>query len=179
MPEPRVLWPRFPNRQDFSLSSAANQWHGLGIRISVHIKERSMTSKCLSALLILALGLAFAKPAHAQQQCLPCGQVGPNTGPIIAAIVVTLAAVVIITVVIVHESAKKRTITGCVISGANGMTLTDEKDNRVYALSGNTAGITPGDRVKLHGKKRKSKGPDKMLLWEARDVARDFGVCQP
>jgi hypothetical protein len=137
-------------------------------------------SKRLSALVILALGLALAKPAQAQQQqCFPCGQIGPNTGPIIAAIVVTAAAVVIITVVVIHESTKKRTITGCVSSGANGMTVTDEKDKRTYVLSGNTAGITAGDRMRLHGKKIKSKGPDKTLVWEARDVARDFGVCQP
>ena len=59
------------------------------------------------------------------------------------------------------------------------MTITDEKDKQVYALSGNTAGIKPGDRMKLQGKKVKSKGADKTLVWEAKAVPKDFGVCEP
>ena len=136
-----------------------------------------MTSKFFSRLLILVFGLALAKPTRAQQ-CLPCGQIGPNTGPIIAAIVATAAAVVIVTVVVIHES-KKRTITGCVNSGANGMTLTNEKDTQIYALLGDTTGVKPGDRIKLQGKKVKAKGPDKALVWKATKVTKDFGVCQP
>lgn len=59
------------------------------------------------------------------------------------------------------------------------MTLTDEKDQQIYALSSNTEGIKPGDRMKLHGKRVKSKSPDKMLVWETKDVVKDYGVCQP
>jgi hypothetical protein len=139
--------------------------------------EHRMTSKYFSRLLILVFGLALAKPTQAQQ-CLPCGQVGPNTGPIIAAIVATAAAVVIVTVVVIHET-KKRTITGCVNSGANGMTLTNEKDTQIYALSGDATGVKVGDRIKLQGKKVKAKGPDNALVWKATKVTKDFGVCQP
>jgi hypothetical protein len=140
----------------------------------LNIMEHRMTSKYLSRLLILVFGLALAKPAQAQD-----GPIGPSAGPIIAAIVVTAAAVVIVTVVVIHESTKKRTITGCVNSGANGMTLTNEKDTQIYALSGDTTGIKAGDRIKLQGKKVKAKGPDKALVWKATKVTKDFGVCQP
>jgi len=34
------------------------------------------------------------------------------------------------------------------------MSVTDEKDKRIYALSGNTTDIKPGDRVTLRGKKK-------------------------
>ncbi len=88
------------------------------------------------------------------------------------------AFVVVVTVVAVHYS-KKPSVTGCVTSGANGMNITDEKDKQVYSLSGNTADIKPGDRMKLHGRKLKSKGADKTLVWEAKEVTKDFGVCQP
>jgi hypothetical protein len=104
---------------------------------------------------------------------------GVTTGDVIGIIVVAVAVVAVIVIVVVHESTKKRTITGCVSSGPNGMTVTDEKDSQIYALSGNTVGITPGDRMKLQGKKIKLKGPDKKLVWEARSVAKDFGACQP
>jgi hypothetical protein len=59
------------------------------------------------------------------------------------------------------------------------MTVTDEKDKQTYALSGNTSSIKPGDRMKLQGKKVKSKGADKTPVWETKAVAKDFGVCQP
>jgi hypothetical protein len=59
------------------------------------------------------------------------------------------------------------------------MSLSDEKDKRVYVLSGDTAGIKPGDRMKLKGKKVKLPGPEKTVGWEATKVAKDFGVCQP
>ena len=58
------------------------------------------------------------------------------------------------------------------------MTVTDEEDRKEDLLSGDTADIKPGDRMKLQGKKVKPKGPDKTLDWEAKKVTKDFGVCQ-
>jgi hypothetical protein len=134
-----------------------------------------MTPKYFSGVLIIALGLALARPTSAQQ-CFPCGQIGPSTGPIIAAIVGVAAALIVATVVVIHYS-KKRAITGCVNTGANGMTVTDEKDKEIYALSGDATGVKAGDRMKFQGKKVKSKGPDKTLVWETKKVAKDFGAC--
>jgi hypothetical protein len=123
--------------------------------------------------LIVVLSVVLATPAEAQS-----GKI-VNTGQIVAAIVGVAAALVVVTVVIIHESSKKRTITGCVNSEENGMSVTDEKDKRIYALSGNTAGIKPGDRITLQGKKVRPKGSDKTLVWEAKRVTKDFGACQP
>ena len=135
-----------------------------------------MTSKCAwRGVLIVVLGLALAKPAEAQ---FINGQIGPSAGPIVAGIVGTAAALVVVTVLVIHYS-KKRAITGCVVSGQSGMTLIDEKDKQIYMLSGDTTGIKPGDRMKLKGKKVKPTGPDKTLVWDASEVSRDFGVCQP
>jgi hypothetical protein len=61
---------------------------------------------------------------------------------------------------------KKRTITGCVRPGQNGMIVSDEKDKLVYRLSGDTTGAKPGDRIRLQGKKVKSS-PDKPIEWKA------------
>jgi hypothetical protein len=103
----------------------------------------------------------------------------PSGGAIVGAIAGAAAALVIVAVVVIHESSKKRTITGCVNSGENGMSVTDDKDKQTYTLSGNTAGIKTGDRITLQGKKVKPKGTDKTLTWEAKNVTKDFGVCQP
>jgi hypothetical protein len=132
------------------------------------------------AFVILGSCFVLCMPTRAQAQLGavngPIG--GITTGEAVGAIVAAAAVVVVVVVVAVHYS-KKRTITGCVNTGANGMTIADEKDHQIYMLSSNTEGIKPGDRVKLHGKRVKSKGPDKKLLWETKNVARDYGLCQP
>jgi hypothetical protein len=124
--------------------------------------------------LIVALCVALAIPARAQPYSFK--NLGNN---VIIAIVAVSAALVVITVVVVHESRKKRTVTGCVASGTNGMSVTDEKDKRIYALSGNTADIKPGDRVTLQGKKAKPKDASTPLDWEVNKETKDFGACQP
>jgi hypothetical protein len=132
-----------------------------------------MISKCLSGVLIVALTFALYMPADAQSS----GKIVSN-GTIAGAIVGVVAGVVVITIVTIHYS-KKRTITGCVNSDVNGMTVTDEKDKQTYALSGDETGIKPGDRVRLQGKKVKSTGTHKPLEWETSKVAKDLGACQP
>jgi hypothetical protein len=125
-------------------------------------------------ILIVVLSVALATPARAQSG----GKIGPSNGTIVGAIVGVAAALVVVAVVAIHYS-RKRAITGCVNSAGSGMTVTDEKDKQIYTLSGNTTSIKPGDRMKLQGKKVKSKGADKTLVWEAKAVTKDFGVCQP
>jgi hypothetical protein len=124
--------------------------------------------------LIIVLSVVLSIPARAQSGG-PIGYNGPIVGPIVAVGV----ALVVITVVIVHEARKKRIATGCVALGENGMSMTDEKDKRVYALSGNTAGIRHGDRVTLQGKKANPKDANAPLAWEVRKETKDFGTCQP
>jgi hypothetical protein len=131
-----------------------------------------MTPRCVSGILIIALMVSLATPARADT-------LKTDEHEIVAGIVGAVAAVVVVVVLVIHYSTKKRAITGCVVSGANGMSVTDEKDGQVYALSGNTMGIKAGDRMKLHGKRLKSKGPDKTPIWEATEVTKDFGVCHP
>ncbi len=141
-----------------------------------------MTQKTFWRVVVI-LGSCFAlcMPAEAQAPSTgpnnsPIG--GVTTGDIVGAIVAAAAVVVVVVIVSVHYS-KKRTITGCVNTVANGMTIADEKDHQIYALSSNTDGIKPGDRVKLHGKRVKPKSPDQKLIWETKNVVRDYGVCQP
>jgi hypothetical protein len=87
-----------------------------------------------------------------------------SNGTIAGVIVGVVAAVVIVAYVVIHESSKKRSITGCVTPAENGMSVTDEKDKRYYALSGDTADIKPGDRMTLQGKKIKPKDVGKPLV---------------
>jgi len=136
-------------------------------------KENTLAQKCLSrGVLIVALCVVLATPAGAQQNLRDMGR------NIVIGIVAVTAAVVVITVVIVHESRKKRRITGCVNSGENGMSVTDEKDKGIYTLTGETSGIKPGNRVTLQGKNVKPKGDNKPLTWEVSKETKDFGACR-
>jgi len=134
-----------------------------------------VTSKYLwCGVLIVALGLTLSTTAEAQAG----GSKIVSNGTIAGVIVGVLAAVVIVAYVVIHESSKKRSITGCVIQGASGMSVTDEKDKRSYALSGNTGDIKPGDRVTLQGKKIKPKDAGRPVVWETKTLSKDFGSCQ-
>jgi hypothetical protein len=123
---------------------------------------------------IVAFCVILAMPARAADETLH-----DQARNAVIGIVAVAAALAVIIVVVVHESRKKSTVTGCVISGANGMSVTDEKDKRIYALSGNTADVKLGDRVALRGKKAKPKNANAPLAWEVSKETRDFGVCQP
>ena len=117
----------------------------------------------------MSLWVALSPSAEAQDKIV-------SNGTIVGVIVGVVAAVAYVAI---HESSKKRSITGCVIPADNGMSMTDEKDNRSYPLSGNTGDIKPGDRMTLQGKKIKQKDTGKPVLWETRAISKDFGVCQP
>ncbi|MGA9355106.1 MAG: hypothetical protein WBV46_15545 [Terriglobales bacterium] len=131
-----------------------------------------MNARFLSKALTIVLSLALATPAPAKSLQSTAGEIEVGIGAAAAAVVV------VVIIVAVHYS-KKRSITGCVASVGNGMTVTDENSKRVYALSGNTLGVKPGERMKLNGQKTKSQGPETILGWEATKVNKDFGVCQP
>ena len=118
--------------------------------------------------LIVVLCITLAAPARAS---------GFDTlgREIVAGIVLVSVAIgVAVTFLILHQKGKHRTITGCVAAGPTGVTLKDEKDKQVYALSGNQLGIKPGDRMTVEGKKKKS---DNARVFEANRVTKDFGVC--
>lgn len=122
--------------------------------------------------LIIVLCVALSAPARANTSLKTAAT------EIVIGIVAVAAATTVLVVVLIHKS-KKSAITGCVNPGESGLTITDEKDKQTYALSGNTVAIQPGSRMKLQGKKVKSKAGDKTLVWETKTVAKDFGACQP
>ena len=164
----------FKIKKALSLNSAANQRHRPRIHNSVHIRENIVIRKSLGrVVLIVVISIALAAPAKADN-------LDNAARNIVIGIVVVVAAIVVVAIVLVrHEAGKDRTITGCVSSAGSGLTIADENDKQIYALAGNTVGITPGDRMKLKGKKVKSKGPNHTYVLVATKVTKDFGVCQP
>ena len=139
-------------------------------------------TKCLSAILILALVLLLCVPAGAQA---PIGTIPPgtnfggvSTGEIAGIVAGVVVSAVVVAVVLFRHSAKSRTITGCVVAAQNGFTVANEKDQRIYALSGNIAAVKPGERMRLQGHKI-DPSADTTLGWQVSQVQKDYGACQP
>jgi hypothetical protein len=120
--------------------------------------------------LIAVLCVALATPGRAETITAARDQL------VIGIVVVGAAIGVGVTLLILHEKRKNNTLTGCVGSVPGGMNVTDEKDKRVYALSGNPPGLKAGDRMTLEGR-RKNGG--NALVFEARGVTKDLGACPP
>jgi hypothetical protein len=103
----------------------------------------------------------------------------PTKGQVDGAVAGIVVGIVATTAVVVYLLMRKPTITGCVTSGQNGMTLTAENGTHPYALAGNTAGVTPGNRMKLAGKKEKSTANSSPVVWDTEKVSKDYGACRP
>jgi hypothetical protein len=122
----------------------------------------------LAVIFVLCLALANETKADSLK----------TTGELaVVAIVAVSAAVVVVTVLAITQ-ARGRTITGCVKPGESGMLVTNERDKQVYVVSGDTEGVNPGERLSLTGKRIKSSSGT-TLVWETKNIHKNFGSCQP
>jgi hypothetical protein len=94
---------------------------------------------------------------------------------IVAAIVgVSVGIGVLVAVLIVRHNSKQNKITGCIGSGTKGLSVTDERDQRVYTLSGDVVGIKTGERMTLLGRRNHAA-----MVFQAQAVSTDLGACRP
>jgi hypothetical protein len=122
------------------------------------------------AVLVAFLSVALARPARADSL------ENAAIAVVVGIVIVTATVAVVVAVLVLRHKHREVQITGCVGPGAKGMRLKDERDKRIYDLSGDTAGIKVGDRVSLEGKRTHS---GTSLVFETQRVARDFGACRP
>jgi len=87
------------------------------------------------------------------------------------------AAVAVIVVVAVEVSNGHHTLSGCVISGPNGLELQTSESKR-YALEGDASSIKVGDRVKIHGSRvKKTKDTAGDQVYRVEKLKKDYGPC--
>jgi hypothetical protein len=122
---------------------------------------------------VLALCLLLALPALPQTG----GQIGPSKGEIVGIIVGAAAAITGVGFLIYHETHKHPSITGCVATVADGLILQNEKDKKVYALSGDSAALRAGERFTLRGKKIKDSSGKPSF--QVEKLIKDYGTCNP
>jgi hypothetical protein len=139
-------------------------------------------TKILSGVLIVALVFVFCLPAEAQRPNTVAPSAphigGISNGEIIGIVVPVVVLGVVVAVVAFHHSARQRKITGCVAASPNGLTVNNERDNRVYALTGDTSGVKPDERMSLQGHKINPDGGNP-LSWQVSQIQKDYGACEP
>jgi len=133
---------------------------------------RRIRSSGHCAVTILAVCISLASPIPLE--CEPSSQIGASKGELIGGTVGIGAAIAgtVVAVVIIHNHHFLR---GCVSNGADGIELTTD-GAKIYRLEGNSSVARPGDRVKLHGSKRKSEkgGP---AAFTVAGLVADYGPC--
>jgi hypothetical protein len=131
------------------------------------------TSSLLRTSTVLALCLVVTVPAFPQGS----GQIGPSKGEIAGIIVGVAAAITVVGFVVYHETHKHATVTGCVTAEAAGLSLKNEKDAKVYVLSGDSAALKAGEHVTLKGKKKNDSSEKR--IFEVEKLTKDYGACHP
>jgi hypothetical protein len=132
------------------------------------------------ASIALALCVLLAVPAFPQQGIGNLGDlsgIGPSKGEVVAIIVGMVVVLVGVGFLVYHETHKHPSITGCVLSGADGLILQNDKDKKIYALSGDSATLKAGERVTVKGKKQKDSSGK--VSFQVEKLTKDFGTCAP
>src|SRR5579862_5096432 len=117
------------------------------MRFSMTVGHRNLLA------MVAACALLLAATATAQPQS---GTIGGVTGGDAVAIGVAIAVIGAgIGFGVFYAVHQGHSLDGCAVSGANGLELQNRGDQQTYALVGDTAGIKPGERVRISGKKEK------------------------
>ena len=91
---------------------------------------------------------------------------------------VGIGAVIAVAIIVpVEISHSHHILTGCIVTGANGLELRTS-DAKTYSLEGDAAGIKVGDKVKIHGSKiKKTKDSTGPGVFKVENLNRDYGPC--
>jgi hypothetical protein len=130
-------------------------------------------NQILAAVIVCALAASTNAPASAQAST-PIGGVTKSDAVWIGVALGAIGAGIGIGIYYaVHHNSS---LTGCAVSGANGLELMNKGDQRTYALVGAVTVIKPGESIRVSGKRvKKSSGPAPQFLVE--HLSRDYGAC--
>ena len=135
---------------------------------------RMRSAPGVSVALVLALLLEL--PAFPQSGGY--GSIGPSKGEVIGGIAGGAAVLGVVGYLIYHQTHKHPTITGCLTSNADGLSLANERDKKVYTLTGNLAALGAGEKVAIKGKKVRAKDASGKLSFAVEKLNRDLGACR-
>jgi len=134
---------------------------------------KTARSKTLALALVCALSVTTIAPRNAQATTPIGGVTGGDAVAIGFAIAAISAGIGFGIYFAFHHG---HSLTGCAVSGANGLQLKNKGDQITYSLVGAVGTIKPGDRIRVSGKRvKKSAGPAPQFLVD--NVSKDYGAC--
>lgn len=123
-----------------------------------------------------ALTALLCSGSTSPTQCQGC-QIGPSNGEVVGAAVGIGAVIAVAIIVPVEISRGHHILTGCIVTGANGLELRTS-DAKTFALEGDAAGIKVGDKVRIHGSKiKKTKDNTGSGVFTVDQIKRNYGPC--
>ncbi|MGA8088783.1 MAG: DUF5818 domain-containing protein [Terracidiphilus sp.] len=122
------------------------------------------------------LTVLLCSGSTAPTQCQ--SSIGPSGGEV-AGVAIGVGAVIAVAIIVpVEISHSHHIVTGCVMTGANGLEL-QTSEGKTYALEGDAASIKVGDKVKVHGSKiKKTKDSTGPGVFRVEKLNRDYGPCR-
>jgi hypothetical protein len=121
----------------------------------------------LFVLLIWMLCFLLTKPADA-------GIAGASNGKTAGVLIALVGVGVLIGVGVYVAVHHGHSLKGCASSGAAGLQVLNEGNQKTYLLSGNVDGIKPGNRIGVSG--TKSHGGQGFVVAK---LSKDYGLCRP
>lgn len=125
------------------------------------------------SLISLLIPLFFLLTAPVAKADLPYSSNNAKNAGVIIGGVAVVAGIGFLIYYSVHHG---QSLKGCVASTPDGLQLVNERDQRSYDLTGETASIKPGDRVRVKGKKIKGDPNHKQFV--VTKLPKDYGVCR-
>ncbi len=124
--------------------------------------------RAFTLVLLCAFLLTAVRPAKAS---IP-------TGTQVVLIFVAVGAIgAALGVGIYYAVRRSPSLTGCTASGSGGgLTLHNEGDQQTFSLTGDTATIKSGDRIRVQGRKNKDSSGNH--TFRVDKLSRDFGPCK-
>ena len=128
----------------------------------------------------ISVGMLLAGPAFAQYgggTGTGTGSTGSSTpsygsGKAIGIGVGAAAGGAVVLYLIIHQGSS---LTGCVQSGNDGLTLVTDKDKKSYRLLPGGADVQPGEKVELRGKK--SQAGTTGQSFQPKKLVKNLGAC--
>jgi hypothetical protein len=130
-------------------------------------------NRILATVIACAMAVTATTPASAQSGTPIGGVTKSDAAWIVVAIAAIGAGIGIGIYYAVHHN---HSLTGCAVSGANGLELQNKGDQQTYTLVGAVTAIKPGERIRVSGKRvKKTAGPTQQFLVE--QLSKDYGAC--
>lgn len=133
--------------------------------------KAELRSRVIAAVLCLSLAVLAVPQAHAT--AVPPPPASGLSGAAIAGITIgSVAFAAGATYLFLHYHG----VSGCVVSGPDGLTLKNAKGKTTHSLTGDTSGLKAGESVKLRGP-WKSLGYPRKSFKVSKEV-NDYGPCK-